>query len=688
MRTLLVVVGGGLVIAMFPCLTAAQVTFPDDFGDGIDPEHWTIWTNQPNFVVDDSGGDVHFSNPYGGIGWGYFHDISLAFNGRLSGDFDVSIRFDELELEYPGQGADGYSEASFGVFLGGQDIVVGRRNCMNTGETIGVWEAPPDSWVGVKPSTAASGVFRIVREGIHVTAYLDTDPILSGDYNGEQVTGLWFRLANWGSEGRVSVRFDDFNVKAEKIEFPTEKWFRSSAVTTTNAGEQHTGLGFRPDGGEAAIAYTDPDTSELRVVRGTPDGPGWLWSQPEVVAPEGHAVDLAYDACGDLWLSYQTGKRKRTTANMAHWNSLDQTWSARQVDIGVRRWVTSIANPEGGCGSPAMTYGVDSPQLGELRFVEDGLAPVVVDSGPGGEGDSFFAGSGVATQSSVGYSSDGAPAVAYSYLDQDGCRSIKFASRSSGAWTPEFVYDFGGRVVGGTGLAFQDDVPVIAFTDTSDGFFKFCERSDGWLCDVINPRGFSNPSTLVDDQESVIVSASKWHGIWIYRRAVGSTEWHAERIGDGDVGDSALDPRDNPAICYWRDKGLNLAYVHPGTCSSDAHCDDSNPCTTDFCNSSFQCEHLFLEDGTQCGGSSDACCAGQCLTRRCAASQDCDDGDECTIDRYISGGNPPCSSYCEHDPDPACGGCVPTHSKEKGPRCTDGIDNDCDGLVDGNDPDC
>ena len=34
------------------------------------------------------------------------------------------------------------------------------------------------------------------------------------------------------------------------------------------------------------------------------------------------------------------------------------------------------------------------------------------------------------------------------------------------------------------------------------------------------------------------------------------------------------------------------------------------------------------------------------------------------------------------------GGCVPTSSKEKGPRCSDGIDNDCDGAVDGADLDC
>jgi FtsP/CotA-like multicopper oxidase with cupredoxin domain len=60
-------------------------------------------------------------------------------------------------------------------------------------------------------------------------------------------------------------------------------------------------------------------------------------------------------------------------------------------------------------------------------------------------------------------------------------------------------------------------------------------------------------------------------------------------------------------------------------------------------------------------------------------------------------GDPNCSDSLDNDcdgltdgNDPDCGGggCVPTHSKEKGPRCSDGIDNDCDTLIDGADPDC
>lgn len=47
-------------------------------------------------------------------------------------------------------------------------------------------------------------------------------------------------------------------------------------------------------------------------------------------------------------------------------------------------------------------------------------------------------------------------------------------------------------------------------------------------------------------------------------------------------------------------------------------------------------------------------------------------------------GQPPCGCSIEI----GGGGCTPTSSKEKGPRCSDGIDNDCDGLIDGADPDC
>ena len=49
-----------------------------------------------------------------------------------------------------------------------------------------------------------------------------------------------------------------------------------------------------------------------------------------------------------------------------------------------------------------------------------------------------------------------------------------------------------------------------------------------------------------------------------------------------------------------------------------------------------------------------------------------------------------CTATCTIDSSGCsdCDICIPTHNKEKGPRCSDGIDNDCDGLTDGADPDC
>lgn len=56
----------------------------------------------------------------------------------------------------------------------------------------------------------------------------------------------------------------------------------------------------------------------------------------------------------------------------------------------------------------------------------------------------------------------------------------------------------------------------------------------------------------------------------------------------------------------------------------------------------------------------------------------CSDGEDNDCDGLVDGDDPDCGG----------GGCVPTHNKEKGPRCSDGVDNDCDGLIDGADPDC
>jgi hypothetical protein len=64
-------------------------------------------------------------------------------------------------------------------------------------------------------------------------------------------------------------------------------------------------------------------------------------------------------------------------------------------------------------------------------------------------------------------------------------------------------------------------------------------------------------------------------------------------------------------------------------------------------------------------------------------------GESCSSLGY-TGGALACSGDClEFDVSECTGSqCIPTHNNEKGPRCSDDLDNDCDGLIDGADPDC
>jgi hypothetical protein len=114
-------------------------------------------------------------------------------------------------------------------------------------------------------------------------------------------------------------------------------------------------------------------------------------------------------------------------------------------------------------------------------------------------------------------------------------------------------------------------------------------------------------------------------------------------------------------------------------CSGDAECEDLDPCTLDSCVGG-ACEILPLGDGHAC-----------------------DDGDACSVGESCQGGQ--CLGGLPRDADgdgfagAACGGddcddansAVNPQAFEGGPgspTCTDGQDNDCDGLTDGLEPGC
>lgn len=116
-------------------------------------------------------------------------------------------------------------------------------------------------------------------------------------------------------------------------------------------------------------------------------------------------------------------------------------------------------------------------------------------------------------------------------------------------------------------------------------------------------------------------------------------------------------------------------------CSSAQECDDGNLCTNDVCLSGTcanEIKNCSLDDVCNIPGIENACVVGVCnpSTGACTTLQtSCDDGDICTDD------------LCD-----GAVGCFnrPTNSPPEVQEvtCNDNLDNDCDTLVDLNDPDC
>jgi hypothetical protein len=188
--------------------SAVAVEFNDDFSHGINLHHWDLFSNQPLFTCDDSGGDVFFSKPYGGAGG--FEAIWLCLAGDIVGDFDMSVDFIDAMLEAT---APICNNAALSAILGGVYFAIVRNDCDPgpEGHSVGLWVDPPGQAYGF-PETATSGLFRLTRVGTTVTGYFNDIVLHQGTYNDEGVTGICLNLANDGTRDAVSVHFDNFHL--------------------------------------------------------------------------------------------------------------------------------------------------------------------------------------------------------------------------------------------------------------------------------------------------------------------------------------------------------------------------------------------------------------------------------------------------------------------------------------------
>jgi hypothetical protein len=108
-------------------------------------------------------------------------------------------------------------------------------------------------------------------------------------------------------------------------------------------------------------------------------------------------------------------------------------------------------------------------------------------------------------------------------------------------------------------------------------------------------------------------------------------------------------------------------------------CDDGNDCTDDVCERGIGCVNILMT-GIACDDNDN-----------CTENDACTDQGVCTGDRIDEDGDghspPPCGDDCD-DSNSHINPSINEMGYPDGQICTDGFDNDCDGLTDGQDPGC
>ncbi|MCP4656316.1 MAG: hypothetical protein GY856_12960, partial [bacterium] len=129
--------------------------------------------------------------------------------------------------------------------------------------------------------------------------------------------------------------------------------------------------------------------------------------------------------------------------------------------------------------------------------------------------------------------------------------------------------------------------------------------------------------------------------------------------------------------------------VNHGNCDNALWCDGTETCdavldcqagTAPDCNDGVGCTDDSCNEGTDS-------CANAANDANCDNGLFCDGAETCDLVLDCQAGGDPCpgpGQGCDEVGDVCT--CVPTEDPEV--SCSDGVDNDCDGMTDGDDPDC
>jgi uncharacterized repeat protein (TIGR01451 family) len=145
-------------------------------------------------------------------------------------------------------------------------------------------------------------------------------------------------------------------------------------------------------------------------------------------------------------------------------------------------------------------------------------------------------------------------------------------------------------------------------------------------------------------------------------------------------GDSVLTSLATDLTICLNDPAVGVSLLPTEVCTTNADCDDGNPCTTDICTpADGKCHATPASDGTPCDDASLCTVGNTCVAGACGTPVACSDGNPCTTD-VCNPATGACSSTplacddgnpCTIDTCNAAGACVFT-AAPGGSSCSDG----------------